>query len=150
MAYIKLRSRLALPGLFVALLLAPLCSARAAPAGSLYTRLGGAETVTAIVNELIESVSTDPHLKRSFDKDVSIPRIKKLLAEQICHITGGGCVYTGDSMHDVHAGLGINQAEFYGMVETLREIMRKHNIGLVERNELLEILAPMKRDVVEH
>jgi hypothetical protein len=27
--------------------------------------------------------------------------------------------------------------------------MRRHGVGLRERNELLRILAPMKRDVVE-
>ena len=52
-------------------------------------------------------------------------------------------------MHDVHAGLGIDQAEFYGLVEDLREAMRHHGVALRERNELLEMLAPMKREIVE-
>lgn len=104
--------------------------------------------MTLVVGELIDHSASDPRTKRSFD-GVDIPRVKKLLVEQICELTGGGCKYSGDSMHDVHAGLGIDQSEFYGLVEVLRESMRKHGIGLRERNELLAILAPMKRDVVE-
>jgi hemoglobin len=72
-----------------------------------------------------------------------------MLIEQICSLSGGGCAYTGDSMRDVHAGLNIDQSEFYGLVESLREALQHHGVALRERNELLQILAPMKRDVVE-
>jgi hemoglobin len=109
---------------------------------------GGAPKVEAVVGELIDRMSSDPKLKRSFDR-VDLVRVKNLFAEQICSLTGGGCSYTGDSMRDVHGGLEIDQAEFYATVELLRDVMRSHGIGLSERNELLEILAPMKRDVVE-
>jgi hemoglobin len=51
-------------------------------------------------------------------------------------------------MIDVHAGLKITEAEMNGMVEILSKVMIRHRIKLRERNELLAILAPMKRDVV--
>jgi len=117
-------------------------------AASLYERMGGQPTVQAIAADVIDDAASDPKLKRSFAK-VDLVRVKRLLAEQICSVTGGGCQYTGDSMHDVHAGLGITEADFYGLVEVLRTSMRRHGVGLRERNELLRILAPMKRDVVE-
>jgi hemoglobin len=119
----------------------------AAP-GSLYERLGGAAKVTAVVDETIDKVAADPRMNQSFDK-VNIKRVKALLVEQICALSGGGCTYTGDSTKDVHAGHKIRNAEFYGLVEVLRDSMRNHDIPLSARNELLEILAPMKRDVVE-
>jgi hemoglobin len=119
-----------------------------AEAASLYDRLGGQPTVQAIADDVIDDAASDPKLKRSFAK-VDLVRVKHLLAEQICEVTGGGCQYSGDTMHDVHAGLGITEAEFYGLVEVLRTSMRRHGVGLRERNELLKILAPMKRDVVE-
>jgi hemoglobin len=116
--------------------------------GSLYARLGGTAKVTAVVNDTIDRVAADPRMNQSFDK-VDLKRVKALLVEQICALTGGGCTYTGDSMKDVHAGHKIRNAEFYGLVEVLRDSMRQHDIPLSARNELLEILAPMKRDVVE-
>jgi hemoglobin len=117
-------------------------------ADSLYARMGGAPNVSAVVSDLIDEASRDPHLKRSFDK-VNLARLKRLLAEQICELAGGGCRYSGDSMHDVHAGLGITQAEFYGLVQMLKDSMERHGIAIRERNELLALLAPMKRDIVE-
>jgi hemoglobin len=116
---------------------------------SLYARMGGTANVSAVVSDLIDQAASDPQLKRSFDK-VNLGRLKHLLAEQICELTGGGCRYSGDSMRDVHAGLGITQAEFYGLVQRLKDSMQRHGIAIRERNELLAILAPMKRDIVEH
>ena len=52
-------------------------------------------------------------------------------------------------MRDVHAGLKITQAEFYGLVPDAEGLHERHGIAIRERNELLAILAPMKRDVVE-
>jgi hemoglobin len=115
---------------------------------SLYERLGGEPVVAAVANELIDRVLADPRLKRSFEGS-NIPRIKKLLAEQICSLAHGPCEYTGDSMRDVHAGHHITEAEFFGVVEQLRATLIAHRVPLRERNELLALLAPMKRDVVE-
>jgi hemoglobin len=122
---------------------------RATPAAaSLYARMGGEPVVTAIANDLIDRVLADRRLKRSFAGS-KIPRIKRLLAEQICALAGGGCTYSGDSMREVHAGHHISEAEFFGMVEKLRATLIAHRVALRERNELLALLAPMKRDIVE-
>jgi len=114
---------------------------------SLYDRLGGEDGVSAFIGETIDLTAGDPELGRSFAK-VNLDRVKRLLVEQICALTGGGCVYSGDSMSDVHAGLGLTERDMYGLVEILREAMERRGVGIRERNELLAILAPMKRDVV--
>jgi len=123
----------------------------ALPAGakaSLYDRLGGQIGVAAIAGSLIDRVSADPILGRSF-RDSKLERIKNLLAEQICDLSGGPCHYSGDSMKDVHAGHHISEAEFYGMVADLREVLKERHVSQGATNELLRLLAPMKRDVVE-
>ncbi|MEP7243224.1 MAG: group 1 truncated hemoglobin [Gammaproteobacteria bacterium] len=116
--------------------------------GSLYERLGGADKVSAFVDDTIDRVAADPRMNQSFDK-VNLKHVKDMLLEQICSLAGGGCKYTGDTMRDVHAGHHISNAEFFQLVEVLRDSMREHGVALSERNELLQILAPMKRDVVE-
>lgn len=116
--------------------------------GTLYSRLGGPSGVAAIAAALIDRAAADPTLGRSF-KDTNLVRIKKLLAEQLCDLTGGSCHYSGDSMKEVHAGLHISQAEFYGMVDMLRDILKQRHVGLASTNQLLRLLAPMKQDIVE-
>ncbi|MEO8016938.1 MAG: group 1 truncated hemoglobin [Pseudomonadota bacterium] len=119
-----------------------------APPGSLYERLGGTSKVAAFVGQTIDIVAANPEMNQSFDK-VNLQHVKDLLIAQICSLTGGGCRYTGDTMRDVHAGHHISNAEFFDLVEVLRAAMRAQHVPLGARNELLEILAPMKRDVVK-
>lgn len=146
--YIELHLRWSGLYLTIALLAGATGGLTAAETKSLYERMGGADAVAAVVSDVIDEAVHDPHLKRSF-AGVDVVRVKLLLAEQICEVAGGGCHYSGDTMHDVHAGLGITQAEFYGLVKVLRDALVHHGIALRERNELLSILAPMKREIVE-
>ena len=124
------------------------CHAQSDDAGTLYSRLGGPNGVTAIAVELIDRTAADPVLGRSF-KDTNLKRIKKLLAEQLCELAAGPCRYSGDPMKEVHAGLHISQAEFYTMVDLLRNILARRHVDLASTNQLLRLLAPMKRDIVE-
>jgi hemoglobin len=52
-------------------------------------------------------------------------------------------------MKEVHAGHHISEAEFFGMVADLRSVLKERHVSLAATNELLRLLAPMKRDVVE-
>lgn len=117
-------------------------------ADSLYARIGGQPVIDAVVTDTIDQVAADPHLNQSFE-GTNLKRIERLLAEQICDLAGGPCHYSGDTMHQVHAGHHISEAEFYGLVQIMRNAMLAHHVALRERNELLALLAPMKRDVVE-
>jgi len=122
------------------------------PAGAhapptLYARLGGAPAVERLAGTLIDRVAADPRTARSFEGS-DLGRVKRLLAQQLCELAGGGCRYEGDSMREVHAGHEIREDEFYAMVEILEDVMREQGIALAERNALLRLLAPMKRDVV--
>lgn len=131
-----------------AALLAVLLAPPATAAPTLYVRLGGEPAMTRIARALIERTATFHQTARAF-AETDLDAISKSLAVQLCDLTGGPCTYTGDSMRDVHAGQGITQSELYGMVELLEDVLREQGVGLREKNELLALLAPMKRDIVE-
>ena len=114
---------------------------------TLYMRIGGAAVVKQIVTETVDRAATDPRTKRSF-QDVKLQRVKDMIQEQICDLSGGGCEYSGDPMDKVHKGLKNTEAEMNLMVQWLREACDKAGVGTREKNELLRLLAPMKRDIV--
>lgn len=116
-------------------------------AATLYARLGGEESIMQIVDVTINLVATSPKTARSFDK-VNLANVKKRIVEHICALTDGPCKYTGDAMHLVHRGMDITESEFYGMVEALRFALDGAHVNEAAKNELLRILAPMKRDIV--
>ncbi len=116
-------------------------------ADTLYERLGGEKGVADFVSQTIELTAADPLTKRSFEK-VDLKKLKLKIAEHICALTDGPCKYTGDSMKMVHQGLEISESEFFAMVALLRDVLNRSNVPEGAKNELLRILAPMKRDIV--
>ena len=128
------------------LLLAPVAGTQAR--ASLYERLGGSDGVASIANDLVDRSSTDPKIGPHF-KDSNLQRVKSKLAELLCELSGGPCRYSGDNMKVTHAGHHISQADFYDLVDNLRSVLRAHHVDQGATNELLKLLAPMKRDIVE-
>ncbi len=123
------------------------CAADPALAPSLYLRLGGAAQVVAVVDRAIGRAAADPRTQRSFD-GIKLQPVKDSLAQQICALSGGGCRYEGASMADAHRDARIRASEFDALVTILREELDRVGIDAGAKNELLRLLAPMKRDIV--
>jgi len=123
------------------------CAAQPQGDSPLYARLGGEPVVKRVVAETIDRAATDPRTGRSF-QDVKLQNVKDKIVEQICSLAGGGCKYTGDPMDKVHAGLKNTEAEMNLMVQFLRDSCDHAGVRTAEKNELLRLLAPMKRDIV--
>jgi len=70
------------------------------------------------------------------------------LVEQFCVELGGPCTYTGRTMAESHAGLGITEADFNALVEALMDAMDARGIPRGAQNRLLARLAPMHGDIV--
>lgn len=123
------------------------CATQPALKPTLYDRLGGERVVRAVVDDTIDRSASDPRTARSF-KDTKLSRVKEKLAEQVCELSGGPCKYTGDPMKEVHKGLKNTDAEFNLVVQFLRDALDRAGVREGEKNELLRLLAPMKRDIV--
>jgi len=115
---------------------------------SLYDRLGGKPALRLVVDDFVGNVAADERINKFFAK-TNIPRLKRLLVEQLCAGTGGPCRYTGRSMKASHKGLGITGAHFAALVEDLQKSLNKFNVPAKEQKELIAILAPMRKDIVE-
>jgi hemoglobin len=119
-----------------------------AAAGSLYTRLGGNPAITAVVADFVtERVAKDNRIN-SFFAEVDLTNLQRLLVEQIGSATGGPEVYSGRSMQEAHAGLGISVADFNALVEDLVASLDHFEVPEAEKTELLNALGPMQSDIV--
>lgn len=120
----------------------------AAPAkASLYDRLGGQSAIVAVVDDFVGNVAADARINGQFAR-TDIPRLKRLLVEQICAGTGGPCTYTGRDMKAAHAYLGVTGADFNALVEDLVKTLDKFKVPEKEKTELLGALGGMKGDIV--
>lgn len=126
----------------------PAAQSGAAAQGTLYARLGGQPAITAVVDRFVANVAADPRIN-GFFAGTDIPRLKRLLVEQICAGSGGPCTYTGRTMKDSHRGMGVRDIHFTALVENLVAALDAFKVPAREKNELLAILGPMKADIVE-
>ncbi|MDG4595102.1 MAG: group 1 truncated hemoglobin [Candidatus Contendobacter sp.] len=114
---------------------------------TLYERLGGQPAINAVVDDFVANVAADKRINRFF-ANANIPRLKRLLGEQICAGAGGPCTYTGKDMKTAHVGMGITDAEFNALVEDLVKSLDKFKVPAKEQQELLAVLGPMRTDIV--
>ncbi|MEH8018804.1 group 1 truncated hemoglobin [Rheinheimera muenzenbergensis] len=120
------------------------CSHNTAP--SLYQQLGGADGIAAITDGLLREIEQDKRIVHHF-ADTDIDRFRTLLAEQLCQLSGGPCVYSGGTMQESHTGFNISLADYDALVEGLIKVMQRQQISISAQNQLLALLAPMYKDI---
>jgi hemoglobin len=85
---------------------------------SLYERLGGETSITAVVDAFVGRCAVDDRINGKFAR-TDVPRLKKMLVDQIVEATGGPAGYAGRSMTETHRGMGVTAGEFDALVEDL-------------------------------
>ena len=113
---------------------------------SLYQQLGGEAGIEAITDGLLHEIEHDKRIVHHF-ADTDIARFRRLLAEQLCELSGGPCVYSGGTMQQSHTGFNISLADYDALVEGLIKVMQQQNISISAQNQLLALLAPMYKDI---
>ena len=114
----------------------------------LYDRLGGKPAISAVIDQFVANVAGDSRINGRF-ATTDIPRLKANLVDQVCMATGGPCNYKGRDMKTTHAGMKISNSDFGALVEDLVKALDTFKVPAREKNELLGLLGPMKKDIVE-
>jgi hemoglobin len=81
---------------------------------TLYARLGGYDTIAAIVDEFLQSLSTNPQMAR-FSASMNLDtrkRNRQLTLDYLAAASGGPTLYLGKDMKPAHAGLGISASDW--------------------------------------
>lgn len=122
--------------------------------GKLWDRLGGEKAVKKVVDDFVELAATDP--KVDFDRGgkykldpASVAKLKTLLVEMISSVSGGPLKYTGRSMKEAHAGMGITDAEFDALAADMKRALEANGAKAAETKELLDIVGGTRKDIVE-
>jgi hemoglobin len=121
----------------------------ATPGGkSLYVRLGGTTMIASVVEEFLTNATVDNRINGRF-ATADLAKLRGHLLDQFCMMTGGPCVYRGRDMKSTHAGMKITSLEFDALVEDLVRALDRFKLPAREKGELLHLLGPMKKEIVE-
>ena len=114
---------------------------------SLYERLGGADNVKKIANDLVENHCNNPVILTRFasvDKD----KLKMYADTFITSGTGGPNVYEGRDMLSTHKGMNISATEFLAVLDDAMKALSDNGVGQPEQEEMLFILYSMRSEII--
>lgn len=120
---------------------------------TLYSRLGGVYPISAIVDDFVDHLLTNPKITANENIVAAIkknnkPGLKYLITEMLCEASGGPQKYSGKKMNEAHQGLNISETEWQATIVELIKSLNKFSVPEKERNELLKIVSSTKSDIV--
>ena len=120
---------------------------------SLYERLGGVYAIAAVVDDFINRVMDNPRLNANPRVDEAHHRVsragfKYLVTEMVCWAAGGPQRYSGRSMVDSHAHLGITEEEWQIFLADFQACLDSFAVPNAEQGELFAIVESTKNDIV--
>lgn len=118
---------------------------------TLYERLGGYDAISAVVNELMPRLQSDPLLARFWQHraEDSLRREKQLLIDFLCSSAGGSLYYVGRDMPISHKGMGISEADWAAFLGHLNATLEAFQVPQAERDDLITFVQSTKPDIVE-
>lgn len=117
------------------------------PAPGLFEAFGGQTGIRGLMNDFVNRLKADPRTAEAF-KDANASNLASQLSDQIYQLAHGPCVYKGPDMKEAHSNMDVTRADFNALVEVLQITMEARGIPFARQNQLLALLAPMHRDVV--
>ena len=112
---------------------------------SLFHRLGGADGIAALVDDVIDRQAVNPALAPRFaGKD--LPQMKRLGAQLAYAGAGGPHACSTGWLRSAYARLAINDGEFRATMEEILAALHAQGVAPVEINEVVAILFALQTE----
>jgi hemoglobin len=118
---------------------------------SLYDRLGGYDAITAVANDLLPRLRTDPLLGRFWAHrgEDGVEREKQLLIDFLCASAGGPIYYRGRDMVLTHRGMRISGNDWNVFLGHAAATLAKFQVPETEQREVVAFVQSLKNQIVE-
>ena len=115
---------------------------------TLYERLGGADGIAKLVDDVMAAHLTNPLVKTRFENIKDMDHAKKMAREFFCAGSGGPETYTGKDMHTAHKGMNISEQEYLAAMDDIVGAMDKHELGMDTKKDVIAILYSLKGAII--
>jgi len=113
----------------------------------LYEKYGGHETISKIVDKFYESVKKDD-IVNNFFNEINMKKQAQHQTNFISFCLGGPNKYTGRTMREAHAGLGLTDLEFNSIVRHLEDTLKYFGVEKDDIKEIMKIVASTHDDIL--
>jgi len=120
-----------------------------ANATTLYARIGGYDMLAAIVDEFLQTLSSEPRMARFAASFESRKRNRQLTLDYLSAACGGPTIYLGKDMKTSHAGLGISADEWTMAMDHIERALVKLKAPERESKELIAVFSGLADQIVE-
>jgi hemoglobin len=117
-------------------------------ARTLYSRLGGAEGIRRIIDDVITAHLNNPIVGERFRKAEDLGRLKTKAWEFFCAGAGGPETYTGKDMIAAHKGMNITEQEYEAVTNDILSALAKNRIDDATAGDVTAILNSLKSQVI--
>lgn len=119
----------------------------------LHEGLGGPYPITMVVNEFIDRLLVNDTLNANPANDEACKRVppagfKDHATSFAIQAAGGPGAYVGGGIEEARAHLHITEKEWRAMVAAFRAVLYAFNVSEAEQQELIDLVAMVKEDVV--
>lgn len=116
--------------------------------GTLFERLGGAQGVGSIVDEVIARHLSNPVVKTRFENVEDLAHARQMAYEFFAAGSGGPVQYTGRDMRTAHKGMNISEQEYLAVMDDIMGALAKRNIDEPTQKDVLAILYSLKGEII--
>lgn len=115
---------------------------------SLYERLGRAEGIARIVDDVMAAHLGNPVVKTRFENIKDMTHAKRMATEFFCAGSGGPEPYTGRDMLSTHRGMNISEQEYLAVMDDIVGALGRNGIDDETRKDVIAILYSLKGEII--
>ena len=115
---------------------------------TLYQRLGGADGMARLVDDVVAAHLANPLIKTRYEQIKDMAHVKQLSREFFTAGSGGPSSYTGKGMLAAHKGMNVSEQEFLAVIDDIVGAMSKNNIADDAKKDVLAILYSLKGEII--
>lgn len=115
---------------------------------SLYQRLGGADGIARLVDDVITAHLNNPLVKTRFENIKDLDHVKEMARQYFSAGSGGPETYTGKDMLTAHKGMNISEQEYLAVMDDIVGAMEKHGLSEDTKKDVIAILYSLKGEII--
>ena len=115
---------------------------------TLYQRLGGADGIARLVDDVIAAHLANPLVRPRYENIKDMDNLKRISREFFCAGSGGPETYTGRDMLATHKGMNISEQEFLAVTDDIVGALNKNGIEEDAKKDVIAILYSLKEQII--